>query len=110
LTLALRKTVGRLLRPLAPSYSWCFRCRVPWRFTQPHITHYSFITIPAEAMGSLTLPGAGCFPLCEHCWVALGNPDARRPYYEALLAQWESQHGVEPETRSAVLLAVEAGR
>jgi len=108
--LRLRRTAGRFLTVLAPGFSCCLRCRMPWRFTHPHITHYSFVTLPSEAMGSIILPGAGCFPLCEYCWTDLGNPDARWPYYVALLDLWESEHGVEPETRAAVNLAVEAGR
>lgn len=30
----------------------------------------------------------GSFPLCEGCWIELGTPEARLPYYRALFDAW----------------------
>jgi hypothetical protein len=64
---------GRALRPLAPGYSWCMRCKTPWKFTKAHYTPYT--------------EDRSCFPLCETCWQEL-TPEQRVPYYEKLVKWW----------------------
>ena len=86
--MSLRAAFERLL---APGYGWCYRCKRPWKYAEPHTTWYS--------------ESAGCFPLCETCWTRLGAPEARRPYYERHIQ--EDRGG---EDRRAILSAMEAGR
>jgi hypothetical protein len=82
---------GRLFHNLAPGYSHCGRCLMPWKFADGHDTPYS--------------PTAGCFPLCEDCWEDLETPEARMPYYRRLILEvWE-----EPELWPAVEESVRAG-
>jgi hypothetical protein len=59
---------------LAPGYSFCYRCGMPWGRVDPHITNYSMTE--------------GCFALCEECWTILGHPEARIEYYEMLYNDW----------------------
>jgi hypothetical protein len=58
----------------ARGYSGCYRCGGTWDYTEDHITTYD--------------ESQGCFPLCETCWLGLGTPEARMPYYEALRDRW----------------------
>jgi hypothetical protein len=82
-----------VLRLLAPGYSTCLACGVPWRFAREHSTPY--------AHGRNTT--SGMFPLCEPCWASM-KPDERLPYYAALCAKWDS-----PPDWESVESAVRAG-
>jgi hypothetical protein len=84
---------ARLARALAPGFSYCLRCGMPWNRVRGHDTPYG--------------GGRGCFPLCEDCWTLLAHPEARIEYYGALLDLWGD---VDPEVRAAVGRAVAAGR
>lgn len=57
--------------------------------------------------------GEGCFPLCEGCWQELKTPEARLPYYEALLKDWSKSDRDELERKETALkreLIIEAVR
>lgn len=71
---------ARIARARAPRYSYCLRCGFPWSRVEGHSTPYRFYKSGE----------AGCFPLCEDCWRMLDTPEARWPYYEALLRHWAS--------------------
>lgn len=88
---------ARMARAVAPGFSYCGRCGMPWARADEHVTEYSVHN--------------GCFPLCEECWQILGHPEARIPYYKALIDGWdENRQGCSPETRRDIMLAVAAGR
>lgn len=74
-------------RLLAPGYSACHRCNMPWRFVKEHITNYS--------------EERGMFPLCENCWKSL-TPKERLPYYRQLYNEW-NQPGIWPQIEKAVM-------
>ena len=82
--------VAAALRVLKPDYGWCGRCGVPWVDGRQHRTDFD--------------SGESCFPLCEQCWRLLGTPEARLPYYDALLDHWqgdgETPHWLERGLRS----------
>lgn len=80
--------IGPVGKVLAPGYSWCHRCRTPWKFVEAHVTDY--------------LKGRGCFPLCEKCWAELETPDARLPYYRELWMEWEFRGGLWDNIEKAV--------
>lgn len=88
--------LGPWSRILAPGYSWCYRCRTPWKFVKGHDTAYEWGEI-----NGYRYPFRGCFPLCEKCWSDLGTPEARLPYYEVLIAARFGERG--DEIRQAVL-------
>lgn len=56
-----------------PGYGGCLCCGASWKAVNWHITKDSEDT--------------GCFPLCERCWLILGTPEKRMPYYEKLVFQ-----------------------
>lgn len=58
-------------------WSTCYCCHGSWDHLQGHTTNYS--------------DTGGCFPLCEGCWMMLGTPEARLPYYKMLWDEWERQ-------------------
>lgn len=68
--------LGRIGKLFARGYTWCFRCRTPWKFVEPHTTDYEWGDGWAR----------GCFALCEECWAELETPTARLPFYEMLFA------------------------
>lgn len=83
-------------RLLSPGYSCCLRCRRPWRHggrigVPWHITDYGEPSrLEENEDGTLTAHGgAGVFPLCESCWLALA-PHTRMPYYEELLRRQDA--------------------
>jgi hypothetical protein len=86
---------AKAARLLAPGYSYCRRCGMPWNRVKGHDTPY--------------LKGRACFPLCEGCWETLGHPEARIEYYAALLDAWDQDRPVEPEVRAAIGRAVANG-
>ena len=75
---------ARLARMARPHTGYCGRCGFPWTLdgkagpgtVEPHVTDYS--------------AHSGMFPLCEGCWRLLGHPEARAPYYKALIDMWAS--------------------
>src|SRR4051794_25908270 len=91
-----RRMLANLARGVALGYSSCYRCGMPWKFTEGHATFHS--------------GGHACFPLCESCWAEL-TPDERLPFYERLIDDWNGKYGcpVEPETAQAIREAVMAG-
>lgn len=95
-TLTKRRMLANIARGFAPGYSHCYRCGMPWKFTESHSTMYD--------------GGRGCFPLCEDCWSDL-TPDERLPFYERLISDWNGKYGcpIEPEKADAILAAVRAG-
>jgi hypothetical protein len=72
--LLVRQVKGTVLSLIAPNYSRCYRCGMPWKFTQGHSTPYN--------------NDSGCFPLCEKCWGEL-TPQERLPYYKQLWIDWQ---------------------
>lgn len=64
-------------RLVSPGFSYCQRCKRPWRFVEGHVTDYA--------------DGRGCFPLCRGCWTLLTPPE-RLPYYKAMWLNWQ-RHG-----------------
>jgi hypothetical protein len=91
---------ARWLRKVHPGWGWCLRCGLPWPKTEAHTPHY---VDPETGWAS-----RGCFPLCEDCWQRLGHPEARIPYYGALIEHWEESkgHPIDPEERRAIGRAV----
>lgn len=81
-------------RLVSPGYGCCYRCGMPWSFTEYHVTHYG--------------NGHGCFPLCEACWSEL-TPEQRWPFYERLLHDWRAYRPVEGSQAEAILGAVMSG-
>src|SRR6476661_6753234 len=73
--------LGSWVRPLAPGYSWCRRCKTPWLFVEPHVTDYTRFR--------------GLFALCERCWAEL-TPEHRVPFYRELVTDWHATPGKEP--------------
>ena len=55
-----------------------------------------------ERMGTPT-PKASCFPLCEDCWRQLKTPEARLPFYRALIDEWGKGESVWPDVKASVL-------
>lgn len=75
--------------------SRCGKCRQSWKRVREHSTQYA--------------PHWGMFPLCEACWQGL-SPEARLPYYVALIHEWESQGSiVSDEQYNAIIKAVLEG-
>lgn len=91
---ATRRALAVIARAAAPGYGWCYRCGMPWKFAEYHVTNYS--------------NGSGCFPLCEPCWAEL-TPEQRWPFYEQLLRRWQEDVLVEGAEAEAILGAVMAG-
>lgn len=86
---------AKAARALAGGQSYCGRCGMPWGSVEAHTTWYR--------------ENHGCFPLCEGCWTLLGHPEARIEYYATMLAVWEQDRPVKPETRQAIGRAVAEG-
>lgn len=91
----IRNAIGR-----ARGFGECLRCGGTWDHTQEHLTEYT--------------AGGACFPLCEFCWSDLATPEARLPYYRALVDRWINDN---PESASEIEVkyqdiesAVTAGR
>ncbi len=94
--LAVRVALSGLARILSPGYSYCYCCKMPWRFAQPHVTHFT--------------DDRGCFPLCEFCWRILRVPRERLAYYRALFDAWPCDKPKMPETWTQIRTAVYAGK
>lgn len=62
-----RRMLANIAREFAPGYSHCYRCGMPWKFTEGHATPYK-----------TSHGGTACLPLCEHCWGDL-TPEERLP-------------------------------
>ncbi|MCW2601852.1 MAG: hypothetical protein JWM02_3681 [Frankiales bacterium] len=91
---AQRRALAAIARAAAPGYGYCYRCEMPWKFTENHTTWYS--------------ERRGCFPLCEPCWVVL-TPEQRLPFYERLLHEWHAERQVEGGQAEAIIGAAVAG-
>ncbi len=89
---------ARVLRAASPGWGFCLRCGWPWNHTEPHSTNY---VDPETGWNS-----RGIFPLCERCWTELGHPEARIPYYDALVTHWEDQGVSDPHVRAEIGRAV----
>lgn len=89
-----RRALAALARAAAPGYGCCYRCQMPWKFTEGHTTYYG--------------GGRGCFPLCEPCWADL-TPEQRLPFYEQLLRDWHAYRPVDGAQAEAVIGAAAAG-
>lgn len=89
-----RRVLAALARAAAPGFGCCYRCGMPWKFTEPHITDYS--------------ASHGCFPLCEACWAVL-TPEQRVPFYEYLIHDWVAESDVEGGEAEAIIGAVMRG-
>ena len=76
LVINLDKPNSFIFRLMAPGYSYCEKCKMPWKFVERHITQFTEIV--------------GCFSLCEECWQKLKTPEKRMPYYKALWEKWNS--------------------
>lgn len=87
---------AKMLRLIAPGYSWCLRCGVPWKFTREHVTNYSSTS--------------GIFPLCKYCWTLLGSPEARIEYYKMLVDDYEAKgYGLSNDAKMDIQRAVANG-
>jgi len=93
--LFLRRLVSPFLQIVAPGYSCCKRCFIPWKFTQHHDTRYS--------------PSRSCFPLCESCWATL-KPVTRLLYYRVMYRSWREADPSGPIEWQEIELAVLRGR
>lgn len=91
---ASRVALAAVARAAAPGYGSCYRCGMPWKFTDGHITPYG--------------NGHGCFPLCEPCWGEL-TIEQRLPFYEKLLHVWHAEKAVSGAMAEAVIGAVVRG-
>lgn len=89
-----RLALAAVARKAAPGYSYCYRCTMPWKFTEAHVTNFS--------------SNQGCFPLCQQCWSEL-TIEQRIPYYEMLFPRWEQDTPMEDEEKEAILKAVRSG-
>lgn len=67
-----------LAREFWCGYESCYCCRFPWPPLLRHSTHCSDPEFVAEA-------------LCESCWLRLRTPEARLPYYRALVKHWQER-------------------
>lgn len=84
-------------RHQCPGSGWCYRCGRPWDLVTNHTTNYTATN--------------GCFPLCEDCWELLGHPEARIPYYLALVDAWAADgFPITDAERRALGRAVAAGK
>lgn len=89
-----RLALAAIARRAAPGFSYCYRCTMPWKYTEAHITNYS--------------NNRGCFPLCQQCWSEI-SIQHRIPYYEMLFARWEQDKPMEAGEKEAILNAVRSG-
>lgn len=91
---------AKACRKMAPYYSFCLRCGMPWNIAKDHTTWYEFYD-----------QRRGCFPLCEKCWEILGCAEARIEYYATLFELWESGEAViDEEEKRIIAKAVANGR
>lgn len=91
--LIIRQMRGRIAHIAAPGYSECYRCKMPWKFTESHSTDYGPDGEWQEiegGWGKFKVGPMGCFPLCEKCWKELKTPEARMPYYRQLWTEWSA--------------------
>lgn len=114
LSTLLSPQIRRITNPiLHPGYSACGRCNRTWDVADGHVTDYDNLTYgvasythatPIESIWitnywyySMTTNawevftvtnGLGCFPLCKECWLKLGSPEKRLPYYRSYAKQW----------------------
>lgn len=86
----------------------CLRCEDSWWWKPKHVTTYIEHQPTAENAPGIT--GAGCFPLCEECWVWLGTPKDRLPYYAALIAWWAQRDPMDLDEQRAIFSAVAEGK
>lgn len=89
-------------------FSGCGRCGDSWWWKPKHVTQY--IAAPAGVENAGSVIGQGCFPLCEECWVWLGTPKDRLPYYAALIAWWAEYEPVPLDTQRQIFSAVAEGK
>ncbi len=61
------------LKSLAPGWSTCGHCDIPWKFVKRHETKCA--------------KNLWCFPLCEKCWSEL-TIIQRLPHYQELMGRW----------------------
>lgn len=89
-------------------FSGCLRCHDSWWWKPKHVTMYQDDAPSRENAGQIT--GAGCFALCEQCWVWLGTPKDRLPYYAALIAWWAQDSPVPLDQQRQIFSAVAEGK
>lgn len=77
--------LGKWSWPLSAGYGGCRRCETSWRYVDAHILAYHPVSL--DSTGKL-VPGRGIMALCEACHDDLGEPEARYPYYEIVLREW----------------------
>ena len=109
-SLVVRKFKGCGATIAAPGYSNCYRCKMPWKFCENHLTLYG----PKIDYGSngniLAAQGQyGCFPLCKKCWQELQTPVNRLLYYRQLWVEWQASGNTEPEVWEQIKASVMAG-
>lgn len=119
-----------------PHYSCCGKCERTWDVVDPHTTAFEWSRpgemhmfsgefVPASSIFGDNIPEdikafiavrqatRGCFPLCKGCWVKLGTPEARLPYYRRLIDEWVEQDRPQDESSElkwpAIRAAVMAG-
>lgn len=105
-----RKFSGRAAQIISPGYSFCHRCKMPWKFTKGHTTPYGKeITQMIKAGESVPLFYGGCFPLCERCWQELESGENRLQYYRELWVEWQQWEPINHEKWEHIKVSVLAG-
>lgn len=105
-----RKIRGKTAQATAPSYSFCHRCEMPWKFIEGHTTPYGKeITRMIKSGESINMNWGGCFPLCKRCWKELRTPEKRLQYYRELWIEWQQWGNKDAEEWEHIKISVLAG-
>lgn len=90
-TVEVRRRRAKRLRLRHPGWGTCGRCGTPWACTEGHSTPYEWSGYRWQPRGAIECRvSSSMFPLCELCWQELETPEARLPYYEALVLEWNA--------------------
>jgi hypothetical protein len=94
-TLEERLVAAPKTRRQFPQHSTCGRCGLAWPACISHSTRYA--------------PSNACFPLCEDCWLELATPEARQPFYLAMIEWWAEMAPPDAVRDAQIIAAVMAG-
>lgn len=87
--------IGGLSQFFSYNIGGCRYCHTTWIFVVPHSTKYSAHDT--------------CEALCEKCWVELGEPRDRMPYYTEMWRDWNRDGMAQNIEFSLILEAVLRG-